>query len=44
MNVIVSNKYQVMLENLGIDIIKNLNDFYVAPKRNVFLIAIDEAS
>ena len=25
MNVIVSNKYQYMLENLGIDIIKNLN-------------------
>lgn len=25
MNVIVSNKYQLMLENLGIDIIKNLN-------------------
>lgn len=25
MNVIVSNKYQVMLENLGIDVIKNLN-------------------
>lgn len=24
--------------------IKNLNDFYVAPKRNVFLIAIDEHS
>lgn len=28
MNVIVSNKYQVMLENLGIDIIKNLNGEY----------------
>ena len=25
MNVIVSNKYQVMLENLGIDVIKNMN-------------------
>lgn len=25
MNVIVSNKYQLMLENLGIDVIKNLN-------------------
>ena len=25
MNVIVSNKYQTMLENLGIDVIKNLN-------------------
>ena len=28
MNVIVSNKYQYMLENLGIDIIKNLNGEY----------------
>jgi len=25
MNVIVSNKYQLMLENLGIDVIKSLN-------------------
>ena len=25
MNVIVSNKYQAMLENLGIDVIKNMN-------------------
>ena len=30
MNVIVSNKYQYMLENLGIDIIKNLNGEYTA--------------
>ena len=28
MNVIVSNKYQLMLENLGIDVIKNLNGEY----------------
>lgn len=28
MNVIVSNKYQTMLENLGIDVIKNLNGEY----------------
>ena len=28
MNVIVSNKYQSMLENLGIDVIKNLNGEY----------------
>lgn len=30
MNVIVSNKYQTMLENLGIDVIKNLNGEYEA--------------
>ena len=28
MNVIVSNKYQLMLENLGIDVIKSLNGEY----------------
>lgn len=37
MNVIVSNKYQLMLENLGIDVIKNMNgEFEVDEIVNTF--------
>ena len=37
MNVIVSNKYQLMLENLGIDVIKSLNgEFEVDEIINTF--------
>lgn len=37
MNVIVSNKYQLMLENLGIDVIKNMNgEFEVDEIINTF--------